>query len=89
MSLRFALAGLSLVSVFVALDFAQADQVIPATSQSGAFTSCQSSEGGVRCTHFQGYVIVRPAEAALPVVKPDAVLSANRLYLPASDDKTP
>jgi hypothetical protein len=92
MSRRFALVGLSSISVFLALDLAQADQIFPSTSQSGTFTSCRFGDGGVRCTHFEGYVVVRRHEAATAPkgdVKPDAVLSANRLYLRAEDDKTP
>jgi hypothetical protein len=92
MKRRFALWGLSLLPVFLALDFgadlALGDQMFPSQTQS--FTSC--SGGG--CTHFEGYVIVprrtgAPETTSQAVVRPDAVLSANRLYLPMDEDKTP
>jgi hypothetical protein len=89
---RFALFGLSSMSVFLALDFAQADQIYPSTSQSDAYTSCQFGDAGVRCTHFEGYVVVRRHETAIAPssdAKADGALSANRLYLPANEDKTP
>ncbi len=92
MRCRFALVGLSSVSVIFALDWAQGDQIYPPTSQSGTYTSCRFGEGAVSCTHFEGYVVVRRHESASATksdAKGDAVLSANRLYLPANDDKTP
>jgi len=92
MSRRFALVGLSSLSVVFALNLAQGDQIFPSTSSSREFTSCHVGGGGFGCTHFEGHVIVRRHEAAAPpqaAARPDAVLSANRLYLPASDDATP
>ncbi len=92
MSRRFALVGLSSMSVCLALDLAQGDQIYPSISQSGTYTSCRFGEGEVRCTHFEGYVVVRRHESTSATkgdAKGDAVLSANRLYLPANDDKTP
>jgi len=79
MQSRFALVGLSSLTVLFAQNWAQADQVFPSTSTGGTFTSCHVGEGGVRCTHFEGYVVVRRHEAAAPQVAahPDPVLSAN------------
>jgi hypothetical protein len=90
MSRRIALAGLSLISMFFALDWAQGDQIFSTTSQSRSFNSCQIGADRVRCTHFEGYVVVRRHDATpQAAAAPEAVLSANRLYLHVDDDKTP
>ena len=94
---RFALWGLLLLPVFLAQNFGAdrvfGDQIFPSASRGESYTSCRVANGA-DCTRFEGYVVVPKraggAEAAArAVVKPDAVLSANRLYLPIEDDKTP
>ena len=89
MSRLIALAGLFSVSTIFALSAAQGDQMFPSTAPSGAFHGCDGP--ALRCgTHFEGYVVVRRHDPAAPApAHADAVLSANRLYLPASDDKAP
>ncbi len=92
MSRCFALAGLSVISVCFAFDWAQGDQISLLASRGAPLTSCHVGEDGVRCTHFEGYVVVRRRDATTApeaAARPDAVLSANRLYLPAGDDKSP
>ena len=92
MSRRFALVGLSAISVCLAFDWAQGDQIFPAASKDAPLTSCQTGEGGGRCTRFEGYIVVRRHDATTApeaAARPEAVLSANRLYLPTGDDKSP
>ena len=90
MNRRFALWSLSLLPVLLAQDFgaqrAMGDPMFLSASQKGDTESCR-----VRCTHFEGYIVVpRRAEAsAHAIVNPDAELSVNRLYLPMNNEMTP
>ena len=90
MNRLFALPGLSVSPLCLALVFAagaaRGDQVFPLSMRPENTAPCR-----VGCSHFEGYVIVpRHLDKAAPTpAGAEAVMSANRLYLPAADGKTP
>lgn len=68
--------------------------MFPSASHRDSFTSCRVGAGGVSCSHFEGYVVVpgglSASDASAPTgARSDAVLSANRLYLPTEAAKAP
>jgi hypothetical protein len=85
---RVALWALSLSSVYFAPGWTSADQISPSAAHRQSFTTCKVDVG---CAHFEGYVVVqrRPEADVRTPARPDAELSANRLYLSTEDDKTP
>jgi hypothetical protein len=67
---------------------ARAEDARPGARSS--FEVCQFSSGGGGCTHFQGYVYVRPEASTSPAFVTDgkAPAESGRLYIHVDGDET-
>jgi hypothetical protein len=66
---------------------ARAEDARPGARSS--FEVCQFSSGGGGCTHFQGYVYVRPEASTAPAFVTDgkAAAESGRLYIHVGNDE--